>query len=275
MSAAQWARKAPKRGHKVKCLMPFLCLYKKPGCSGSWREWQSCGNQDETAKISEELHKFVILTLSEPDTIQPRVFQAGLSWLRAAHSCLQEHLEKEWISGGLEKTKAMALERRITIGWSDNLGWKGPREVSSPISCSKQGQPQDQSSLVRTLSSLVLKISKDGACATAGQPAPVKWSEPEGPVVMLLRSLICCLAPFGVHNPNLYFCGNLQVIILGSRLCLSWVWVFYRAHLQIMITWKKTPFSGGTCRVQPPTLRSGQSGSVQMCINQQQTLAWH
>lgn len=54
---------------------------------------------------------FVILMLSESDTVQPGVLQAGL---RAADSCLQEHLE-EWISGGLEKTKAMALERRITI----------------------------------------------------------------------------------------------------------------------------------------------------------------
>ena len=57
----------------------------------------------------------MILTLSEPDTIQRRAFQAGLSCLRAADSCLQEHLEKEWISGGLEKTKAIALEARITI----------------------------------------------------------------------------------------------------------------------------------------------------------------
>jgi len=35
LSAIRWAGKAPKRGHKVKCLMPFLCLYKKLDCSGS------------------------------------------------------------------------------------------------------------------------------------------------------------------------------------------------------------------------------------------------
>lgn len=94
-SATRWAGKAPKRGHKVKRLMPFLCLYKKPDCSGSRQEWHSCGNRDETGQSSEELHKFVIPTLPEPDTIQPRLFQAGLSNLRAADSCLQEHLDEE------------------------------------------------------------------------------------------------------------------------------------------------------------------------------------
>lgn len=34
-SATRWAGKAPERGHKVKCLMPFLCPYTKPGFSGS------------------------------------------------------------------------------------------------------------------------------------------------------------------------------------------------------------------------------------------------
>lgn len=49
----------------------------------------------------------------------------------------------------------------------NNLGWKGPQEVYSPTSCSKQGQPQDRIGLFVTLSSQVLKTSKDGGSITS------------------------------------------------------------------------------------------------------------
>lgn len=40
---------------------------------------------------------FPTLRLSEPNKIQPRVFQADLSSLRPDDPHLQEHMEKEWI----------------------------------------------------------------------------------------------------------------------------------------------------------------------------------
>jgi len=44
----------------------------------------------------------------------------------------------------------------------DNSGWKGPQEVASPTSCSKQGQLWSQTRLLRALSRQVLKSSRDG-----------------------------------------------------------------------------------------------------------------
>lgn len=55
-------------GDKEKCLMPSFCFF-RAGMVG--KERQSCGDGAGTGKSREELQKFVILTCSEPGTIQP------------------------------------------------------------------------------------------------------------------------------------------------------------------------------------------------------------
>lgn len=59
---------------------------------------------------------------------------------------------------------------RIT-GLHDNWGWKGCQEACSPISCSYQGQPQNQTLLLGVLCSWVLKTYKDRDIF--GQPIPL------------------------------------------------------------------------------------------------------
>lgn len=49
----------------------------------------------------------------------------------------------------------------------NNSGWKGPKEICRPTSCSKQHQLWDQARLLRALFCLVLKTSKDGDCTTS------------------------------------------------------------------------------------------------------------
>lgn len=54
---------------------------------------------------------------------------------------------------------------RITES-QNNWGWKGPQEISSPISFSKQSQLWYQTKLLRAFSSWILKTSKDGNSMT-------------------------------------------------------------------------------------------------------------
>lgn len=47
-----------------------------------------------------------------------------------------------------------------------HLGQKTPHDISSPTSCSKQGQLWDQTRLLRVFFSCALKTLKDGDCTT-------------------------------------------------------------------------------------------------------------
>lgn len=78
----------------------------------------------------------------------------------------------------------------ITESWN-NSGWKEPQEISSPTSCSKQGQPWSQTRLLRPLSSQVFQNLQRWRIQ--------KSSGPLGPPVTYPRSEKSFLVPRGNH----------------------------------------------------------------------------
>lgn len=85
----------------------------------------------------------------------------------------------------------------VTESWYHS-DWMGPCRVSSPISCSKQGQPRIQIRFLRALSTWVLKTCKDR-----------RVHNPSGP---LSQSLITLLL-------NLFFLVSRQILPTSNLSC--------------------------------------------------------
>lgn len=99
------------------------------------------------------------------------------------------------------QTPVLSLASRTNVcfrnkdSWN-NLGWKGPQEVYSPTSCSKQGQLQDRIGLYVTLSSQVLTSPKDGGSTTS------------------LGILLHCLTVLVLKKSDIFSCTQLDQVLL-------------------------------------------------------------
>lgn len=82
----------------------------------------------------------------------------------------------------------------ISTSSSEDTGWKGPQEISSSASCTKQGQAWSHTTLAKALFTQVLKTSKDGDCtASPGSAFPARLSLP--PAHSLVRAQPPTAAP--------------------------------------------------------------------------------
>lgn len=63
--------------------------------------------------------------------------------------------------------RKMRMKPRINLEGQNNSGWKEPQEVAGPVFCSKQGQREGQTRLLKALSSWVLKTFKDEKCTVS------------------------------------------------------------------------------------------------------------
>jgi len=94
-----------------------------------------------------------------------------------------------------------------------NSCWKGPQEVSSPTSSSKQGQLGEQIGLFRAFSSPILKTSKAGyqMCSLGYLPhCPVSsWGESLYLYPAQTAPIISC-------PPSMYYCeGPISISLMG------------------------------------------------------------
>lgn len=99
-----------------------------------------------------------------------------------------------------------------------NFGWKGPWEISSPTPCSKQDRLWGQNRLLRTLSSLVFKSSKDADCIVGNLFYCL--------TVLMVKTFISSLNLFFqlvriVSHPSaVYFCEDHgSVFLMTSFMC--------------------------------------------------------